>query len=155
MFVWSGIFFGSTAKSVIITLCCFRFWLGFKAAKDYPLLSKVFLCQNGLELLGVVSPWFLLDIAFYTQNMSQKDTLPAMGIRSKYIDVGAFQRIFETLKGMFIISSLVGLPNYWFKVLYIFFVRWFCCSESSNKLKTLVMSHVRTPFVLLSHCWWP
>ncbi|MCO5611491.1 hypothetical protein L7F22_065744 [Adiantum nelumboides] len=37
----SGLSFGSTAKSVIITLCFFRFWLGFGIGGDYPLSATI------------------------------------------------------------------------------------------------------------------
>ncbi|XVE86018.1 hypothetical protein DITRI_Ditri18aG0002600 [Diplodiscus trichospermus] len=37
----SGLSFGSTAKSVIGTLCFFRFWLGFGIGGDYPLSAVI------------------------------------------------------------------------------------------------------------------
>ena len=37
----SGLSFGSTAKSVIGTLCFFRFWLGFGIGEDYPLSAVI------------------------------------------------------------------------------------------------------------------
>lgn len=36
-----GLSFGSTAKSVIVTLCFFRFWLGFGIGGDYPLSATI------------------------------------------------------------------------------------------------------------------
>lgn len=39
--VASGLSFGSTAKSVITTLCFFRFWLGFGIGGDYPLSATI------------------------------------------------------------------------------------------------------------------
>ncbi|KAL9285043.1 hypothetical protein ACSQ67_024573 [Phaseolus vulgaris] len=42
-------------------------------AKPYGLFSKEFLTCHGLYLLGTSSTWFLLDIAFYSQNLFQKD----------------------------------------------------------------------------------
>eukprot|EP00250_Pteridium_aquilinum_P007892 c17515_g1_i1 orf=266-1897(+) len=36
-----GLSFGSTAKSVITTLCFFRFWLGFGIGGDYPLSATI------------------------------------------------------------------------------------------------------------------
>ncbi|QCE00814.1 MFS transporter [Vigna unguiculata] len=37
----SGLSFGSTAKSVVATLCFFRFWLGFGIGGDYPLSAVI------------------------------------------------------------------------------------------------------------------
>ncbi|MCO5564711.1 hypothetical protein L7F22_018378 [Adiantum nelumboides] len=37
----SGLSFGSTAKSVMTTLCFFRFWLGFGIGGDYPLSATI------------------------------------------------------------------------------------------------------------------
>lgn len=37
----SGLSFGSTAKSVITSLCFFRFWLGFGIGGDYPLSATI------------------------------------------------------------------------------------------------------------------
>ncbi|WVY89678.1 hypothetical protein V8G54_035192 [Vigna mungo] len=37
----SGLSFGSTAKSVVASLCFFRFWLGFGIGGDYPLSAVI------------------------------------------------------------------------------------------------------------------
>jgi len=37
----SGLSFGNTAKSVLTTLCFFRFWLGFGIGGDYPLSATI------------------------------------------------------------------------------------------------------------------
>ncbi|KAK1577447.1 hypothetical protein Q3G72_021840 [Acer saccharum] len=39
--ICSGLSFGSSAKSVITTLCFFRFWLGFGIGGDYPLSATI------------------------------------------------------------------------------------------------------------------
>ncbi|MCE6983014.1 hypothetical protein EI534_37850, partial [Pseudomonas frederiksbergensis] len=36
---------------------------------DFGLFTKEFLRRHGLHLLGTTSTWFLLDIAFYSQNL--------------------------------------------------------------------------------------
>ncbi|CAL9080229.1 unnamed protein product [Musa acuminata var. zebrina] len=46
------------------------------AASD---MSKEFLRRHGLHLLGTATTWFLLDIAFYSQNLFQKDIFTAIG----------------------------------------------------------------------------
>ncbi|KAK6122730.1 hypothetical protein DH2020_043528 [Rehmannia glutinosa] len=54
---------------------------GFAQEKgnDFGLFSKEFLRRHGLHLLGTTSTWFLLDIAFYSQNLFQKDIFSAIG----------------------------------------------------------------------------
>jgi len=45
----------------------------------YGLFSKEFLKRHGLHLVGTTTTWFLLDIAFYSQNLFQKDIFSAIG----------------------------------------------------------------------------
>jgi len=45
----------------------------------YGLFSKEFLRRHGLHLVGTTTTWFLLDIAFYSQNLFQKDIFSAIG----------------------------------------------------------------------------
>ncbi|XWS13840.1 hypothetical protein CRYUN_Cryun36dG0073400 [Craigia yunnanensis] len=40
--------------------------------RDFGLFTSQFLRRHGLHLLGTTSTWFLLDIAFYSQNLFQK-----------------------------------------------------------------------------------
>jgi MFS transporter, PHS family, inorganic phosphate transporter len=49
----------------------------FKAANDFSLLSWEFARRHGMHLVGTTTTWFLLDIAFYSQNLTQKDIFPA------------------------------------------------------------------------------
>ncbi|KAI8003446.1 putative inorganic phosphate transporter 1-5 [Camellia lanceoleosa] len=49
-----------------------------RADPDYGLFSKEFLNHHGVHLLGTTSTWFLLDIAFYSQNLFQKDIVIAI-----------------------------------------------------------------------------
>ncbi|XVF28609.1 hypothetical protein REPUB_Repub15cG0044800 [Reevesia pubescens] len=46
---------------------------------SFGLFSKEFLKCHGLHLLVTSSTWFLLDIAFYSQNLFQKDILTSTG----------------------------------------------------------------------------
>jgi len=45
----------------------------------YGLFSKEFVKRHGLHLVGTTTTWFLLDIAFYSQNLFQKDIFSAIG----------------------------------------------------------------------------
>ena len=48
----------------------------FKAANNYSLFSGEFVRRHGKHLIGTTTTWFLLDIAFYSQNPTQKDIFP-------------------------------------------------------------------------------
>ncbi|GMN44467.1 hypothetical protein TIFTF001_013656 [Ficus carica] len=91
----------------------------FKAANKYTLLTHEFWKRHGQHLLGTTTTWFLLDIAFYSQNLTQKDIFPAIGLIKKEVDMNALQEVFETSRAMFVIALLGTFPGYWFTVFFI------------------------------------
>ncbi|XWS50409.1 hypothetical protein CRYUN_Cryun12cG0085100 [Craigia yunnanensis] len=91
----------------------------FKAANQYPLLSHEFYKRHGRHLIGTMTTWFLLDIAFYSQNLTQKDIFPAMGLTKKAPEINAIEEVYETSRAMFIVALLGTFPGYWFTVLFI------------------------------------
>ncbi|KAF3642881.1 hypothetical protein BC332_15416 [Capsicum chinense] len=91
----------------------------FKAANEYPLLSNEFFQRHGFHLIGTMSTWFLLDIAFYSQNLTQKDIFPVMGLTSNAKSISALREMFETSRAMFVIALLGTFPGYWFTVFFI------------------------------------
>jgi len=91
----------------------------FKAANSYPLLSKEFVRRHGRHLIGTMSTWFLLDIAFYSQNLTQKDIFPVMDLTKKAIEVNALEEVFQTSRAMFVVALLSTFPGYWFTVIFI------------------------------------
>lgn len=91
----------------------------FRAANTYKLLSMEFWNRHGLNLIGTTTTWFLLDIAFYSQNLTQKDIFPAMGLVNKDFEVNALREVFETSRAMFVIALLGTFPGYWFTVVFI------------------------------------
>ncbi|CAK7324100.1 unnamed protein product [Dovyalis caffra] len=90
-----------------------------KASNSYQLLSREFFDRHGYHLIGTMSTWFLLDIAFYSQNLTQKDIFPAMGLTKPAVDVSALEEVYETSLAMFIVALLGTFPGYWFTVFYI------------------------------------
>ncbi|GMI75564.1 PHOSPHATE TRANSPORTER 3, phosphate transporter 1;3 [Hibiscus trionum] len=91
----------------------------FKEANKYPLLSQEFYDRHGRHLIGTMTTWFLLDIAFYSQNLTQKDIFPAMGLTRKAPHINAVEEVFETSRAMFVVALLGTFPGYWFTVLFI------------------------------------
>lgn len=91
----------------------------FKAANEYSLLSNEFFMRHGHHLIGTMTTWFLLDIAFYSQNLTQKDIFPTMGLVSNAKNISALREMFETSRAMFVIALLGTFPGYWFTVFFI------------------------------------
>ncbi|KAM7272957.1 hypothetical protein ACFE04_027621 [Oxalis oulophora] len=91
----------------------------FKAANKYGLLSREFFARHGVHLIGTATTWFLLDIAFYSQNLTQKDIFPAIGLIKKDINMSALREVFETSRAMFVIALFGTFPGYWFTVFFI------------------------------------
>lgn len=91
----------------------------YKAANSYPLISREFFKRHGFHLIGTTTTWFLLDIAFYSQNLTQKDIFPVMGLTHADVAVNALREMFETSRAMFVIALLGTFPGYWFTVFFI------------------------------------
>lgn len=91
----------------------------FKSANEYKLFSSEFFQRHGYHLIGTMSTWFLLDIAFYSQNLTQKDIYPTMGLTSAAQDISALGEMFENSRAMFVIALLGTFPGYWFTVFFI------------------------------------
>lgn len=85
----------------------------------YGLNSKEFVQKHGLHLLGTASTWFLLDIAFYSLNLTQKDVYPATGIVRKAAAMDAIEEVFRISKAMFLVALFATVPGYWFTVFLI------------------------------------
>ncbi|CAA3001861.1 inorganic phosphate transporter 1-11-like [Olea europaea var. sylvestris] len=94
----------------------------FKAANEYPLLSKEFFRRHGRHLIGTTTTWFLLDIAFSSQHLTQKHIFTTM----RRANISALQEMFETSRDMFFIAFLGSFPGYWFTVYFIDKIGRFC-----------------------------
>ncbi|KAF8008455.1 hypothetical protein BT93_K2200 [Corymbia citriodora subsp. variegata] len=91
----------------------------FKANNDYKLFSNEFNRRHGMHLIGTMSTWFLLDIAFYSQNLAQKDIFQNMHLTSQPANVNAIEEMFQISKAMFVVALLGTFPGYWFTVFFI------------------------------------
>ncbi|KAL5537754.1 hypothetical protein UlMin_044667 [Ulmus minor] len=86
---------------------------------SYGLISREFMRRHGLHLLGTSSTWFLLDIAFYSLQLTQKDVYPASGLLAKASTMNAIEEVFQLSKAMFLIALAATVPGYWFTVFLI------------------------------------
>lgn len=85
----------------------------------YGLFSKEFVRRHGLHLLGTTSTWFLLDIAFYSQNLFQKDIFSAIGWIPPAKTMNAIEEVFRIARAQTLIAMCSTVPGYWFTVAFI------------------------------------
>ncbi|XP_050216241.1 low affinity inorganic phosphate transporter 1-like [Mercurialis annua] len=85
----------------------------------YGLFSKQFLARHGLHLLGTTTTWFLLDIAFYSQNLFQKDIFSAIGWIPKASTMNALEEVYKIGRAQTLIALCSTVPGYWFTVALI------------------------------------
>nr|ADL27918.1 phosphate transporter 1 [Hevea brasiliensis] len=88
-------------------------------SNSFGLLSKEFLRRHGLHLLGTTSTWFLLDIAFYSQNLFQKDIFSAIGWIPPAKTMNAIEEVFRIARAQTLIALCSTVPGYWFTVAFI------------------------------------
>ncbi|XP_068640095.1 low affinity inorganic phosphate transporter 8-like [Aristolochia californica] len=92
---------------------------GVDSSNSYGFFSKEFLRNHGLHLVGTSVTWFLLDIAFYWQNLTQKDIYPATGLLPGATKMNAIEEVFMISKVMFLVALVATVPGYWFTVFFI------------------------------------
>ncbi|XP_052169918.1 inorganic phosphate transporter 1-4-like [Diospyros lotus] len=90
-----------------------------KPAASFGLFSKEFVRRHGLHLLGTTSTWFLLDIAFYSQNLFQKDIFSAIGWIPPPKTMNAIQEVHKIARAQTLIALCSTVPGYWFTVAFI------------------------------------
>ncbi|KAL8491030.1 hypothetical protein ACS0TY_022882 [Phlomoides rotata] len=86
---------------------------------DFGLFTKEFLVRHGLHLLGTTSTWFLLDIAFYSQNLFQKDIFSAVGWIPPAKTMNALHEVYMIARAQTLIALCSTVPGYWFTVFLI------------------------------------
>lgn len=87
--------------------------------ESFGLFSKEFMSRHGLHLLGTSSTWFLLDIAFYSLQLTQKDIYPASGLVRKPGAMNAIEEVYKISKAMFLVALFATVPGYWFTVFFV------------------------------------
>ncbi|GJN30318.1 hypothetical protein PR202_gb18613 [Eleusine coracana subsp. coracana] len=83
------------------------------------LFSKQFLRRHGLHLLATTTTWFLLDIAFYSQNLFQKDIFTKVGWIPAGRTMNAIEEVFRISRAQALIALCGTVPGYWFTVAFI------------------------------------
>ncbi|RZC43709.1 hypothetical protein C5167_036658 [Papaver somniferum] len=89
------------------------------ARNSFGMFSKQFLHRHGLHLLGTTSTWFLLDIAFYSSNLFQKDIFSAVGWIPPAKTMNAIEEVYKIARAHTLIALCGTVPGYWFTVAFI------------------------------------
>ncbi|KAG7536624.1 MFS transporter superfamily [Arabidopsis suecica] len=113
---------------------------------NYGLFSKEFARRHGLPLLGCTSTWFLLDIAFYSQNLFQKDIFSAIGWIPKAATMNGIHEVFMIARAQTLIALCSTVPGYWFTVAFIDIIGRFAIQLMGFFMMTVFMFAIAFPY---------
>ncbi|KAM1018404.1 hypothetical protein ACFX15_039296 [Malus domestica] len=88
-------------------------------SKAFGLFTKEFARRHGLHLLGTTTTWFLFDIAYYSQNLFQKDVFSAIGWLPAAETMNAIEELYRISRAQTLIALCSLVPGYWFTVAFI------------------------------------
>ncbi|KAI3741940.1 hypothetical protein L1987_59619 [Smallanthus sonchifolius] len=115
---------------------------------SYGLFSREFLKRHGLHLLGTTSTWFLLDFAFYSQNLFQKDIFSAIGWIPPAKTMNAIEEVYRIARAQTLIAlcSICTVPGYWFTVFLIDRIGRFTIQLIGFSMMTIFMFALAFPY---------
>ncbi|KAK1412617.1 hypothetical protein QVD17_34007 [Tagetes erecta] len=113
---------------------------------SFGLFSKEFLQRHGLHLLGTTTTWFLLDIAFYSQNLFQKDVFSAIGWIHPAHTMSAIEEVFKIARAQTLIALCSTVPGYWFTVALIDRIGRFSIQLMGFTMMTIFMFALAIPY---------
>lgn len=116
------------------------------AGNNFGLFSNEFLRRHGLHLLGTTTTWFLLDIAFYSQNLFQKDIFSAIGWIPAANTMNAIHEVFKIAKAQTLIALCSTVPGYWFTVAFIDYMGRFAIQLMGFFFMTVFMFALAFPY---------
>ncbi|KAF2313978.1 hypothetical protein GH714_021237 [Hevea brasiliensis] len=123
--------------------------LAAKQSNSFGLFSKEFAKRHGLHLLGTTTTWFLLDIAFYSQNLFQKDIFTAINWIPKAQEMNAVHEVYRIARAQTLIALCSTVPGYWFTVLFIDHMGRFAIQLMGFFFMTVFMFALAIPY----HHW--
>ncbi|XP_078166630.1 putative inorganic phosphate transporter 1-4 [Carex rostrata] len=116
---------------------------------QFGLFSKQFLRRHGLHLMGTCVCWFVLDIAYYSQNLFQKDIFTAVGWLPKAKTMSALEELFKIARAQALVALCGTIPGYWFTVAFIDIVGRFAIQLMGFFMMTVFMLGLAIPY----HHW--
>ncbi|PPS18222.1 hypothetical protein GOBAR_AA02355 [Gossypium barbadense] len=108
-----------------------------------------FMKRHGLHLLGTTTTWFLLDIAFYSQNLFQKDIFSAIGWIPKAANMNAIHEVYKIARAQTLIALCSTVLGYWFTVALIDIMGRFAIQLMGFFFMTVFMFALAIPY----HHW--
>ncbi|XP_050364477.1 inorganic phosphate transporter 1-4 [Argentina anserina] len=122
-----------------------------KTTNAFALFSKEFMRRHGLHLLGTTSTWFLLDIAFYSQNLFQKDIFSAIGWIPAAKTMNAIEEVYKIARAQTLIAMFSTVPGYWFTVALIDRIGRFAIQLMGFFFMTVFMFALAIPYDHWTH----
>ncbi|KAG2537813.1 hypothetical protein PVAP13_9NG331900 [Panicum virgatum] len=119
------------------------------AGSEWGLFSAQFVRRHGLHLVATTSTWFLLDIAFYSQNLFQKDIFSKVGWIPPAKTMNAVEEVFRIARAQALIALCGTIPGYWFTVGFIDVVGRFAIQLMGFFMMTVFMLGLAVPY----HHW--
>ncbi|KAK4421745.1 putative inorganic phosphate transporter 1-3 [Sesamum alatum] len=117
-----------------------------KPTNNFGLFSKQFLRRHGLHLLGTTTTWFLLSIAFYNNNLFQKDIFSAIGWIPPARKMNAIHEVYSVARAQTLIALFATVPGYWFTVLFIDVIGRFAIQLIGFFFMTVFMFALAIPY---------
>nr|XP_043610556.1 inorganic phosphate transporter 1-4-like [Erigeron canadensis] len=117
-----------------------------KSGNDFGLFSKDFLRRHGWHLLGTTTTWFLLDIAYYSQNLFQKDIFSAIGWIPAASKMNAIHEVYRIARAQTLIALCSTVPGYWFTVFLIDRIGRFKIQLLGFSMMTIFMFALAFPY---------
>lgn len=114
--------------------------------ENFGLFSRDFIRRHGLHLLGTTSTWFLLDIAFYSQNLFQKDIFSAIGWIPSAKTMNAIEEVYTIARAQTLIALCSTVPGYWFTVALIDVIGRFAIQLLGFTMMTIFMFALAIPY---------
>ncbi|KAG8373168.1 hypothetical protein BUALT_Bualt12G0143000 [Buddleja alternifolia] len=118
---------------------------------DFGLFTKEFLRRHGLHLLGTTTTWFLLDIAFYSQNLFQKDIFSGIGWIPGAQTMNALEEVYKIARAQTLIALFSTVPGYWFTVFFIDKIGRFWIQFMGFFFMTVFMFALAIPYTHWTH----
>nr|BAE94384.1 putative phosphate transporter [Eucalyptus camaldulensis] len=113
---------------------------------SYGLFSKEFARRHGLHLVGTATTWFLLDIAFYSQNLFQKDIFTAIGWLPAAKKMNAIHEVYKIARAQTLIALCSTVPGYWFTVATIDYIGRFFIQMMGFAMMSIFMFAIAIPY---------
>ncbi|KAL6909332.1 hypothetical protein ACP4OV_001613 [Aristida adscensionis] len=122
---------------------------GASARAEFGLFSAAFWARHGLHLVGTTTCWLLLDIAFYSQNLFQKDIFTAIRWIPRARTMSALEEVYRIARAQTLIALCGTVPGYWFTVALIDVLGRFKIQAMGFAMMTVFMLGLAVPY----HHW--